>query len=208
MTIRHREFAFPAFGLVAGDRELLAGLRAELPADLQAQGGAQAEAWSGPTADSLKESQLAAGRGAFISHRTSPTTRIKTANLISTETRQKVGRNRSRASERRTCVVRARHEAAANGHNLPSPAARPRGFEPLTFGSVGGDSTCPASLFPCGIACTDAILELTRAATRGHAMTRSVPTSFPAMRLECGTSAVICAARRRPPATVDGALRS
>src|SRR5215216_2585843 len=39
------------------------------------------ERWSGPTADSLKESQLAAGPGAFTSHRTSPTTRMETASL-------------------------------------------------------------------------------------------------------------------------------
>ena len=39
------------------------------------------ERWSGPTADSLKESQLAAGRGAFTSRRTSPTSQIETASL-------------------------------------------------------------------------------------------------------------------------------
>lgn len=39
------------------------------------------ERWSGPTADSLKESQLAAGQGAFTSRRTSPTKRIETASL-------------------------------------------------------------------------------------------------------------------------------
>src|SRR3954462_5640000 len=37
--------------------------------------------WSGPTADSLKESQLAASHGAFTLRRTSPTNRIKTASL-------------------------------------------------------------------------------------------------------------------------------
>ena len=37
-----------------------------------------------PTADSLKESQLAAGRGAFTSRRTSPTRRIETASLEGT----------------------------------------------------------------------------------------------------------------------------
>jgi hypothetical protein len=40
------------------------------------------ESWSGPTADSLKQSQLAAGQGAFTSRRTSPTKRIETASLI------------------------------------------------------------------------------------------------------------------------------
>jgi hypothetical protein len=35
------------------------------------------ERWSGPTADSLNESQLAAGRGAFTSRRTSPTRKSK-----------------------------------------------------------------------------------------------------------------------------------
>src|SRR4051812_7730466 len=39
------------------------------------------ERWSGPTADSLNESQLAAGRGAFTSRRTSPTSQIQTASL-------------------------------------------------------------------------------------------------------------------------------
>src|SRR5215207_9621219 len=39
------------------------------------------ERQSGPAADSLKESQLAAGRGAFTSRRTSPTSRIETASL-------------------------------------------------------------------------------------------------------------------------------
>jgi hypothetical protein len=44
--------------------------------------------------------------------------------------------NRSGASERRTRAVRAREEVPANAHELPSQVARPRGFEPLTFGSV------------------------------------------------------------------------
>ena len=52
------------------------------------------------------------------------------------KSRQKIGQNRSRASEQRTRVLRARDEAAANAHDLPSQVARPRGFEPLTFGSV------------------------------------------------------------------------
>jgi hypothetical protein len=39
------------------------------------------ERWSGQAADSLKESQLAAGRGAFTSRRTSPTSPIETASL-------------------------------------------------------------------------------------------------------------------------------
>jgi hypothetical protein len=57
--------------------------------------------------------------------------------------------------------------------------ARPRGFEPLTFGSVGGASTCPRSPIPPRIACTARFLVMTRAATRGHTRSRSVPTSFP-----------------------------
>jgi hypothetical protein len=50
--------------------------------------------------------------------------------------RQKIGQNRSQASERRTRVVRGRDEVPANAHDRPSRVARPRGFEPLTFGSV------------------------------------------------------------------------
>jgi hypothetical protein len=40
------------------------------------------------------------------------------------------------SDEQRT--VRAWDEAPANAHDLPSRVARPRGFEPLTFGSVAG----------------------------------------------------------------------
>ena len=54
----------------------------------------------------------------------------------SPKTRQKIGRNRSRASERRTRSPSARMEVPANAHEVPSQVARPRGFEPLTFGSV------------------------------------------------------------------------
>jgi hypothetical protein len=54
----------------------------------------------------------------------------------SPETRQKVGQNRSQASERRTAAARARNEVPANTHDLPNQVTRPRGFEPLTFGSV------------------------------------------------------------------------
>jgi hypothetical protein len=50
--------------------------------------------------------------------------------------RPKIGQNRLRAAERRTGVVRGRDELPANAHDLPSGVARPRGFEPLTFGSV------------------------------------------------------------------------
>ena len=54
----------------------------------------------------------------------------------SPETRQKLGQNRSRTSEPRTRVMSARDEVPANAHDLPTQVARPRGFEPLTFGSV------------------------------------------------------------------------
>src|SRR5215212_9219957 len=43
-----------------------------------------------PTADSLKESQLAAGRGAFTLRRTSPTTQIETASLVAARAEQPV----------------------------------------------------------------------------------------------------------------------
>jgi hypothetical protein len=43
----------------------------------------------------------------------------------SPETRQKVGENRSQPSERRTRIMRARDEAPANAHDLPSGVARP-----------------------------------------------------------------------------------
>ena len=52
---------------------------------------------------------------------------------------------------------------------LRAALARPRGFEPLTFGSVGGSSACPARPFPRGTACISAFLEMTRADTRRHA---------------------------------------
>jgi hypothetical protein len=50
--------------------------------------------------------------------------------------RQKISRNRSRASEPRIEVLSARNEVPAKAHGLPSRVTRPRGFEPLTFGSV------------------------------------------------------------------------
>ena len=46
--------------------------------------GDTAKRWSGPAADSLKESQLGATHGAFTSHRTSPTSQIETASLEAT----------------------------------------------------------------------------------------------------------------------------
>jgi hypothetical protein len=129
-------------------------------------------------------------------HRGRTTTRSANAGHVafsnSPRTRQKIGQNRSRASEPRTRVMRARNKAPGNADHLPSRVTRPRGFEPLTFGSVGGDSTCPRGLCPRGIACTDAFLEVTRAATRGHARTRFVPTwfppQFPPMRVAGGVS--------------------
>jgi hypothetical protein len=58
--------------------------------------------------------------------------------------RQKIGQNRSRASERRTDAAHARNEVPANANDLPREGARPRGFEPLTFGSVErGSKTGP-----------------------------------------------------------------
>src|SRR4051794_24477458 len=56
---------------------------------------------------------------------------------------------------------------------------RPTGFEPVTFGSVGGRPTCAASLFPPGIACRADISMVTRADTRRQERARFVPTSFP-----------------------------
>ena len=50
--------------------------------------------------------------------------------------RQKIGQNRSRASERRTTDLSIRDEVPVNAHDLPRPVARPTGFEPVTFGSV------------------------------------------------------------------------
>jgi hypothetical protein len=50
--------------------------------------------------------------------------------------RQKIAQNRSRASGRRTPDLSSRNEVPVNAHDLPSLVARPRGFEPLTFGSV------------------------------------------------------------------------
>jgi hypothetical protein len=50
--------------------------------------------------------------------------------------RQKIDRNRSRASERRTTDQRKQEERPANARDRPRQVARPRGFEPLTFGSV------------------------------------------------------------------------
>jgi hypothetical protein len=58
------------------------------------------------------------------------------APLNSPKTRQKLGQNRSRASEPRTPVLSTGSEVPGNAHHLPSRVARPRGFEPLTFGSV------------------------------------------------------------------------
>jgi hypothetical protein len=106
----------------------------------------------------------------------------------SPKTRQKLGQNHSRASEPRTRVPSTGIEVPGNAHYLPSRVTRPRGFEPLTFGSVVGASTGPRGLFPRGIACTDASIEVTRAATRGHARTRFVPTSFPPLRVADGAS--------------------
>jgi lactoylglutathione lyase len=48
------------------------------------------ERWSSPTADSLKESQLAAGRGALTSGRTSRTSQIQTASLKESISRRTV----------------------------------------------------------------------------------------------------------------------
>jgi hypothetical protein len=106
----------------------------------------------------------------------------------SPKTRQKLSQNRSRASEPRTRSLSVGTEVPGNAHHLPSRVTRPRGFEPLTFGSVVGASTGPRGLFPRGIACTDASIEVTRAATRGHARTRFVPTSFPPLRVADGAS--------------------
>ena len=56
--------------------------------------------------------------------------------IASPKSRQKIAQNRSRASERRTRDPGNENELPANVHDLPSRVARPRGFEPLTFGSV------------------------------------------------------------------------
>jgi hypothetical protein len=63
------------------------------------------ERWSGPTADSLNESQLAAGRGAFTSRPTSPTPRITTASL---QGAVPVRPAPSPTAPRRTCTARPR----------------------------------------------------------------------------------------------------
>ena len=55
--------------------------------------------------------------------------------------RQKIGQNCARASERRTGERGERGKHPANVHELPRDEARPRGFEPLTFGSVDRCST-------------------------------------------------------------------
>jgi hypothetical protein len=54
---------------------------------------------------------------------------------------QKVGQNRSRASERRNDDLSGRDKVPANAHDLPRDEARPTGFEPVTFGSVDRCST-------------------------------------------------------------------
>ena len=46
------------------------------------------------------------------------------------------------------CGVRARGKLPANAHKLPRDVARPRGFEPLTFGSVDRSSTSFATSPP------------------------------------------------------------
>jgi hypothetical protein len=57
--------------------------------------------------------------------------------------------------------------------------ARPSGFEPETFGSVGGRPSGPQSQSSLGIRCTATHSERTRADTQSHEGTRFVPTSFP-----------------------------
>jgi hypothetical protein len=47
-------------------------------------------------------------------------------------------------------TMRTWDEAPANAHDLPSPVARPRGFEPLTFGSVDRPSCARKSCKPAG----------------------------------------------------------
>jgi len=92
----------------------------------------------------------------------------------SPKTRQKLGQNRSRASEPRTRAAGTKkNEVPAKAHDLPSQVARPTGFEPVTFGSVGGASTSPRCLFPPRIACTDACLA---GDTSGHERPRGDAT--------------------------------
>src|SRR3954468_14241995 len=68
------------------------------------------------------------------------------------------------------------------------------GFEPVTFGSVGGGPTCAAILFPPGIACRDSSSAVTRADTSGRARTRFgshlVPTRVPATRADPSATAL------------------
>ena len=73
--------------------------------------------------------------------------------------------------------------------------ARPTGFEPVTFGSVGGRPSNREPRSPRGIACTPPFSGVTRGDTRGHEGTRFVPTWFPPLFPPRGT----CATQRPKP---------
>jgi hypothetical protein len=68
---------------------------------------------------------------------------VTLASQVRQKVRQKIGQNRSRASERRTSSPGSRDKRPANAHQLPRDEARPTGFEPVTFGSVDRGSTTP-----------------------------------------------------------------
>ena len=82
--------------------------------------------------------------------------------------------------------------------------ARPSGFEPETFGSVGGRPSNREPRSPRGIACTPPFSGVTRGDTRGHEGTRFVPTWFPPLFPPRGTRATHRPrprrSRRRPDA--------
>ncbi len=71
---------------------------------------------------------------------------VTLASQVRQKVRQKIGQNRSRASERRTSSPGSRDKRPANAHQLPRDEARPTGFEPVTFGSVDRRSNEPAVL--------------------------------------------------------------
>jgi hypothetical protein len=89
-----------------------------------------------------------------------------------------LGRLLKRAREDRTSDLRSRDRRSKPRKPQCSPgfSYAPKGFEPLIFGSVVGDSTGPRGLFPRRIVCTARFLVMTREATRGAICSHLVPT--------------------------------
>ena len=106
--------------------------------------------------------------------------------------RQKIGQNRSWASEQRLGNPGSGDKCPANAHVLPRDEARPTGFEPVTFGSVDRSSNRPA---PTAESSRARVSGLELQATRPRAQLGEHPFRHAAARSRVPRTAARCPVR-------------